>query len=180
MDVAPPKQLGTPSLVRVNLAGAGDLHRLENVGLDVTHNLSENSADVVLNTAADRATLDKTGLDYSTRIADLATSYDPSRAADAAYANRLSGKANLPSGNRTSYRELADYETELKKMAESYPDHVKPVVLPETTVEGRTIDGVEIGGNVRQPEDGRPVFFIVGGQRLQRTYRKRVRRIRKS
>ena len=162
VDLAPPKQFGTPTLVRVGIGGGEDLHRLEELGLDVTHNIRQGSADVVLNTAADRATLAKTGLDFKTRIADLARSYDRSRAADAAYARRLSGKANLPSGNRTSYRELADYETELKQLAETYPDRVKPVVLPQQTVEGRTIDGVEIAGNVKQPEDGRPVYFIVG------------------
>ena len=162
VDLAQPKQLGTPSLVRVDLSGNQDLHQLEDLGLDVTHNIRRGSADVVLNTAADRTTLAKTGLDFETRIADLARSYDRSRARDAAYARRLAGKANLPSGNRTSYRELADYETELKQLAETYPDRVKPVVLPQQTVEGRTIDGVEIAGNVNKPEDGRPVYFIVG------------------
>ena len=99
---------------------SNDLHRLEELGLDVTHNIREGSADVVLNTAADRDASRRPGFDYTTRIADLARSYDQSRAADAAYASRLAGKANLPSGNRTSYRELADYENELKALAETY------------------------------------------------------------
>jgi len=162
VDIAPPKQLGTPSLVSVKLGDEGDLFRLENLGLDVTHNVREDSADVVLNTAADRTALTKTGLGFTTKIADLAKSYDRSRAADAAYAQRLDGATNLPSGERTTYRELADYETELKALADGNPDVVKPVTLSETTVEGRTIDGVEIAGNVQRPEDGRPVFFIVG------------------
>jgi len=162
VDIAPPKQLGTPSLVSVKLGDEGDLFRLENLGLDVTHNIREGSADVVLNTAADRTALTKTGLNYTTKIADLAKSYDRSRAADAAYAQRLDGATNLPSGERTTYRELIDYETELKALADGNPNVVKPVTLPETTVEGRTIDGVEIAGNVQRPEDGRPVFFIVG------------------
>jgi hypothetical protein len=162
VDLAPPKHAGTPSLVRVGLGNGNDLHRLENLGLDVTHNIREGAADVVLNTAADRAALEKTGLDFKTRIADLAHSYDRSRTADAAYARRLAGAANLPSGNRTSYRELADYENELKALTETYPNHVKPVTLPEETIEGRAIGGVEIAGNVKRPEDGRPVYFIVG------------------
>jgi hypothetical protein len=162
IDVAPPKELGTPSLVRVKLGGEGDLHRLEELGLDVTHNVRAGAADVVLNTAEERNLLADTGLDFTTRIADLARSYDQSRAADAAYAQRLAGKANLPSGNRTTYRELADYETELKALAETFPGHVKPVTLPQQTIEGRTIEGVEIAGDVRRPEDGRPVFFVVG------------------
>ncbi|HYH58219.1 MAG TPA: M14 family zinc carboxypeptidase [Thermoleophilaceae bacterium] len=162
VDVAPPKKAGTPSLVRVKLGKASDLARLEALGLDVTHNRREGAADIVLNTLADRRLLEKTGLGYTTRIADLAASYDKSRAADMAYARRLSGKANLPSGNRTSYRELADYEAELKQLAEKFPGHVKPVTLPQQTIEGREIGGVEIAGNVRRPEDGRPVYFIVG------------------
>jgi len=162
VDLVPPKELGTPSLVRVKLGGENDLHRLEELGLDVTHNIREGAADVVLNTAGDRTALQKTGLDFTTQIADLAQSYDRSRAADDAYAARLAGRANLPSGNRTSYRELADYETELKQLTEQFPNHVKPVTLPQQTVEGRTIEGVEIAGNVNSPEDGRPVYFVVG------------------
>jgi hypothetical protein len=162
VDVAPPKKLGTPSLVRVKLGDGADLHNLEELGLDVTHNVRAGAADVVLNNAADRALLQKNGFAFTTRIADLAASYDQSRAADVAYANRLSGKANLPSGNRSSYRELADYELELKQLAESFPNRVKPVTLPKETIEGRAIGGVEIAGNVNRPEDGRPVYFVVG------------------
>jgi hypothetical protein len=162
VDLVPPANAGTPSLVRVKLGNGADLHRLEELGLDVTHNIREGAADIVLNTAADRSLLEKNGFAFTTRIADLAQSYDESRAADAAYARRLSGKANLPSGNRTSYRELADYELELKQLAESFPSHVKPVTLPHETIEGRAIGGLEIAGDVNRPEDGRPVYFIVG------------------
>jgi hypothetical protein len=162
VDVAPPKRLGTPSLVRVKLGNGADLHQLEELGLDVTHNIRAGAADVVLNTAADRALLQDNGFAFTTRIADLAASYDQSRAADAAYAQRVSGKANLPSGNRTSYRELVDYELELKQLTEKFPNHVKPVTLPKETIEGRAIGGVEIAGDVKRPEDGRPVYFIVG------------------
>ena len=117
------RTLGTPSLVRVKLGDGDDLHELEELGLDVTHNIREGSADVVLNTAADRSPCSRRPASTSPRvIADLAQSYDESRAADAAYAQRLAGKANLPSGNRTSYRELADYEIELKQLAEKLPE----------------------------------------------------------
>ena len=162
VDLRPPKQLGTPSLVRVKLGGENDLRRLEELGLDVTHNVRDGAADIVLNTVADRNLLEETGLASTTRIADLARSYDESRAADLAYARRLAGRSNLPSGNRTSYRELVDYETELKQLVEQFPARVKPVTLPQQTIEGRAIEGVEIAGDVRRPEDGRPVYFVVG------------------
>ena len=162
IDVKPPKRLGTPSLVRVKLEDENDLHHLEELGLDVTHNVKEGTADLVLNTVADRKALKSTGLDFTTRIADFAAAYDDARAADLAYARRLSGKSNLPSGDRASYRELSDYENELKGLTEAYPGHVKPVTLPKKTVEGRTIGGVEIGADVKAPEDGRPVYFVVG------------------
>jgi hypothetical protein len=161
-DVTPPKQLGAPSLVRVNITSAGDLHALEEAGLDVTHNVREGWAEVVLNTVADRRALTRTGLSYKTRIADLARSYDRSRLADLRYARRLSGKSNLPSGERTSYRELADYENEMKGLAEQFSGRVRAVTLPEKSVEGRTINGVEIASDVNRPEDGRPVYFVVG------------------
>ena len=162
IDLEPPKQLGTPSLVRVKLGSEDDLDSLEDAGLDVTHDVREGTADVVLNTLEDRRTLQDTGLDYTTRIADLAQSYHQSRLADLRYATQLHGARNLPSGNRTTYRELIDYENELKALTEQYPGHVKPVVLPKTTIEGREIGGVEIAANVNRPEDGRPVYFIVG------------------
>ena len=161
IDLEPPERLAQPSLVRVQLGSEEDLHRLEEAGLDVTHNVREGSADVVLNTVADRETLQETGLAFSTRIADLAQSYHQSRLADLRYATQLQGASNMPSGNRTSYRELIDYEEELKALAESYA-HVKPVTLPGKTIEGREIGGVEIAANVERPEDGRPVYFIVG------------------
>jgi hypothetical protein len=162
IDLKPPKRLGTPTLVRVKLGGEEDLHKLEEAGLDVTHNIRAGAADVVLNTVADRTTLERTGLSFRTRIANLARSYDRARLADLRYAKRLHGKRNLPSGSRTTYRELIDYENELKQLTEQYPGHVKPVTLPRKTIEGREIGGVEIAANVNRPEDGRPVYFVVG------------------
>ena len=101
----------------------------------------------------------KNGFGFTTRIADLAASYDQSRAADVAYANRLSGKANLPSGNRTSYRELADYELELKQLAETFPKHVKPVTLPQAD-DRRPGDRRRRDRGQRQPPRGRATRLL--------------------
>ena len=68
--------------------------------------------------------------------------------------------AALPSG-RTGYRTLPEYEMDLKKLVEAHPGLVRPVVLG-TSVEGRTIAGVEIAEDVARTDDGRPVHVQMG------------------
>ena len=161
VDLARPSTSIRPSLVRVQVGSSRDLARLEELGLDVTHNLREGTADVLINSAAERGKLTRAGFEFTTRVKRLAESYRRSRDADFRYLRRLAGAENLPSGNRATYRELADYESELKALVADYPEVVKQVILPKTTIEGRTIDGVEIAADVNRPEDGRPVYFVV-------------------
>ena len=67
----------------------------------------------------------------------------------------------LPGPDRTDYRVLADYNTEMKNLAKKNPKLVKLVKAPNLTLEGRTIHGVEIGANVKS-DDGRPTLYIDG------------------
>ena len=82
------------------------------------------------------------------------------RRADAAFAAATSATA-LPSG-RTEYRRLADYEAEMKALAEAYPDMVRPITLDEPTVEGRMVHGIEITTDAADVNDGKPVFLHMG------------------
>jgi hypothetical protein len=153
---APP----TASLVRVNVKDRAAFARLEQLGLDVTHEAQDGHADVVVLGAAQRNLLTKSGFTFQTRIADLTQHYAQSRRADAVFA--LDGGANLPSGNRATYRSYEEIQQELKQLADGYSSHVKPMTLPRGSFQGRPLDGVEIGANVRKSaEDGRPVFFLV-------------------
>ena len=159
-DVAPPPTNAQPQLLEVAIRNEGDLIRLESLGVDVTHQVHEGKADVIVAGAKQRGLLTKEGFDFEVEIADLERHFAESREADLAFARRVNGRSSLPSG-RTSYRALGDYQAELKDLAEDYPSIVKPVILPKSTLEGRTIEGVEIASNVRRPEDGRPVYFVV-------------------
>ena len=66
----------------------------------------------------------------------------------------------LPSG-RDTYRTLADYEDEMKTLADENPGLVRLITLPEQTWLGRDVLGLEIATNVNL-NDGRPAFFNMG------------------
>src|SRR5215211_4189081 len=157
VDVAPPAAGGLVSLVRVRGAEA-KIQQLEEAGLDVTHERGQDFADVLVAGAAQRAQLDKSGLDATTRVSDM-TAYG--RASDSADARAAAapGRSALPSGRET-YRTYEDIQTELKALVEKHPDTVRPVVIGKT-FQGRDIQGVEIADNVNA-NDGRPVFFLMG------------------
>jgi hypothetical protein len=157
LDVAPPRSLGTVSLVRVS--GAQDkIAGLEAAGLDVTHERGLDFADVLVAGDAQRRLLAASGLATRTRVADMAAY---GRASDRADARRAAapGRSALPSGRET-YRTYDDVQTELKALVEAHPDSVRPVTIGKT-FQGRDIQGVEIADDVNA-DDGRPVFFLMG------------------
>jgi len=156
VDVAPPKDLGTVSLVRVRGA-ASKINGLQKAGLDVTENRGPGFADVLVAGDAQRNLIAQSGLDATTRVADMNAFAAKSDAADARAA--AAGPSGLPSGRQT-YRTYEDIQTELKALVEKHPDTVRPVVIGKT-FQGRDIEGVEIANNVKA-DDGRPVFFLMG------------------
>ena len=69
--------------------------------------------------------------------------------------------SGLPSG-RITYRHLIDYENDLKALVEDHPGLVRPALLPGLSVEGRTLEGVEIARDVQRTDDGRPTHVEMG------------------
>jgi hypothetical protein len=67
----------------------------------------------------------------------------------------------LPTG-RTEYRNLEDYEAELKQIIQKYPGIARPVELPEKSFQGRPLMGVELSDNVGAKDDGKPTYFVMG------------------
>ena len=61
VDVKPPAGVGTPQLVRVEVENGASVHQLESLGLDVTHQVHDGHADVILNGAQQRDLLQKAG-----------------------------------------------------------------------------------------------------------------------
>jgi hypothetical protein len=157
--VAPPKlPLGAPQLLRVR-GTQEKLHALEHAGLDVTHAQGRDWADVVVSGADQLAAVRRSGLPFTTRIADLGKSYAAARAADRRYAARVGAAGSpLPSG-RTSYRTYEDIQTELKQLADQNPGLVREVVFGRS-YQGRELSGLEIARNV-DAADGRPVYFVM-------------------
>jgi hypothetical protein len=156
VDVAPPTSAPKVSLIRVRGDDA-QIQRLEDLGLDVTHERGEGFADVLVAGDAQRDLIARSGLDATTRVDDMNAYGARSDAADARAAR--AGRSALPSG-RTTYRTYDDIQSELKQLVEQHPDSARPVTIGKT-FQGRDIQGVEIADNVNG-DDGRPVFFLMG------------------
>jgi len=103
------------------------------------------------------------------RLADLGFTdvkivVDDVVATDAAAAREASGAtAGLaaPGPNFNDYRRLSNYVSELQQMPLTYPYQARLITLPEKTLEGRTVYGIEIAGNVHAI-DGRPTAYVDG------------------
>jgi len=99
------------------------------------------------------------GFTFDVRIPDLVRRQAEVNEVDRAFAATTLRTA-LPSGN-DAYRSLAGYEGDLKRLAAFNPDLVELVKLPEKTMDGRTVLGVEIAADVAR-RDGRPTFAMFG------------------
>jgi Zinc carboxypeptidase len=147
------------ALARVTLTGPADVRRLLRSGLDVTHDAGVPSATVLVSGAGDRARLHATGLTWRTVTPDLAAADARSRLAGRRRARAAA--ATLPSG-RSSYRTLDDYTSELRAIAEGHGAISRALTLPLASLEGRPIEGVELAHRAGRPDDGRPVFVLLG------------------
>lgn len=147
-------------VVTVSTPTRADKRRLQSLGLDLTEHGTAGSVDVVLRGAADARELRGAGLSYTVKVPDLAARSAAHRRADQAYAASTAASA-LPSG-RTAYRRLFDYELEMKRLSIRYPALVRPLILPERTIEGRDVQGLEITQDAARTADGKPVFLNMG------------------
>jgi hypothetical protein len=133
--------------------------RLAALGLDPAEAGGTSGADVVLHGEQDAAALRRAGLSFTVKIADPRLRAGEGAAEDGRRQLRAAAPA-LPSG-RLGYRRLADYESELRSLAERHPGLVKLITLPYRSLEGRPILGVEIAHDVNV-EGGQPVYVQLG------------------
>jgi hypothetical protein len=103
----------------------------------------------------DRQRLDKLGMPYRIVVHDLVAR--DLAASDGATAPDVSA----PGPPRTAYRRIAEYEADLRTLVTTYPNLARLIELPEPTLEGRKVYGIEIASNVAG-QDGRPVFYMDG------------------
>ena len=158
VDIARPKSTGTPQLLRVDVKNGADLQRLEGLGLDVTHQVHDGRADVIVYGPKQLNRLDKAGFQFKTVIADMNEHFAESREADLAFTRRVGANSALPSG-RTTYRNLVAYQSDMKALVDSYPNRIRPVTLPQKTTQGRPIEGIEIASDVNRAR-GRPADVV--------------------
>ena len=172
----PARARGRTQVVEVSTPTRADKTRLQGLGLDLTESGDANSIDVVIAGDADARKLRAAKLRYRVKIADLGARTRANRRADRRYRIRTAGAggSQLPSG-RTTYRHLADYELELKQLAERYPKMVAPVHAalphaPRPRRGGHRDRQERVPARGRQadlPEHGSPPRARVAGRRAR-------------
>jgi len=123
---------------------------------DDTHRRFSDGSIEILLWPGDAARLDALGIPYRIAVPDLV-------ARDAELATIPTKMTMGPPGaeNALDYRVLDDYVTELHTLPNDYPGLARTIELPERSLEGRPIYGIEIGESI-DAVDGRPTFYIDG------------------
>jgi hypothetical protein len=159
-DLVRPALDRAPQLLRIAVNGNKELARLEATGVDVTHEERVGSVDAVVTGAKELSAVKDAGFKF--RV--LNDNMFRSEAQEAAKTARYAASAEpspLPTG-RKDYRQLEDYQAELKQIAEKFRGIAKPVELPKRSFQGRPLMGVELSDNVDAKDDGKPTYFVMG------------------
>ena len=148
-----------PRLVSVITPTKAQKDQLLALGLDMTEHGGKGSLGVVLHGKEDEEALRKAGLRWRLLVNNVVEQSRAQRAADGRFAARTA-RSDFPSG-RDTYRTLADYNAELKALAEQNPNLVRLITLPNKTWMGKDVLGIEITENVSR-NDGKPAFLNMG------------------
>jgi hypothetical protein len=147
-------------LVSVSTPTDDEADRLASHGFDLTEHGDAGHLDVVLHNPAEGAMLNDLGFSYEVIEPDLAAASVADRQAESRLAARGAPTA-FPSGRTGTYRELADYSTEMQQLAADNPGLVRYFTLKKETYSGRKVEAIEVAPNVKR-KDGRPVFVMTG------------------
>jgi len=159
-DLARAADSDATQIVMVHAPTVADRNEVIGLGLDVTEHANQRGIEVVLHDAQDARTLREAGFTWRVTVKDLEALTKKNRKADRAYAASVATSA-LPSG-RTSYRTYADYLSDLDQLARDYPSMTRPLTLPNKTVLGEEIHGIEVTVDADNVKDGKPVFLLMG------------------
>ncbi|MDP9405815.1 MAG: hypothetical protein M3O86_04320, partial [Actinomycetota bacterium] len=141
------------SLVRVRTDVRGAT--LLGESFDLTEHAHEGRYDVIA-WPGDRARLEAAGYEYDVVVEDLVGLDIRERLAEAA------AQEAAPQ-QRMTYRVLANYNNDMRRLETLAPDLVKLVTLPNKTHQGRDVLALEIGGNIAAAAtDGRPQSLLMG------------------
>jgi len=148
-------------LVRVDTPTRADKDQLTALGLDLTEHAGPGFVEVVLHSGADADALRAAGLSFDVEIPDLALRTAQNNRTGKAYAASVT-ESPLPSG-RDSYRTLEDYNDDLRELAAIKPGVVERFALPNKTLEGRTVYGIEISDQVDSAATvAKPALLMMG------------------
>ncbi len=151
-----------PEILRVETTTAADRAALERTGLDTEAGTTPVSTDVVAYGASDRRRLEEAGLGYAPAPGGLGVVSRNELRADDDGAQGSGAAADASlPSGRTDYRRIFDYEQEMKGLATAHPGLVRLFELPNQTFEGRPVLGLELGDNPGA-EEGEPVFLHMG------------------
>lgn len=153
-------QDGKVQVVHVLAATAQKRTAVLEMGLDTTEHADATGVDVILHGEEDAAALREAGFKWNVEIPDLEKRVAANAAADVQYAAEVVSSP-LPSGSN-GYRDLADFNDEMARLASRYPRLVKPLTLKYPSVDGRSIQGIEITQKAAAVNDGKPVFLMMG------------------
>lgn len=106
----------------------------------------------------DQARLEALGLDFEITCEDVVAR---DLALHRSVADARPAAVPVAPGERTAYRRIADYNADMQLLAAQRPDLARTFVLPNQTLEGRLVYGIEIASNVTR-NDGRPVYHMDG------------------
>jgi hypothetical protein len=151
---------GKESMVAIPISGPLDFTKLEATGLNLDEVPNGGKALAVLDSPADAKKITDAGFTYTTVVPDMAQADRGYRARERAVA-KADGPSELPSG-RNGYRQYTDIQADLKKIVADHPAIARPMTLPKKTFQGRDITGIEVTDNVNAPDDGKPIFFLIG------------------
>ena len=124
---------------------------------DDTHTVFADGSVELLLWPGDQAKLAATGLRHEITVPDLIAR----DLAEAQGAGARSTTLPLQPGERDNYRVLDDFEADLRDLVARFPDKARLLELPHTSIEGRTVYGIEIATDVHR-NDGRAVYYVDG------------------
>ncbi|MFN2526844.1 MAG: M14 family metallopeptidase [Actinomycetota bacterium] len=129
-----------------------------NATFDETHVYDPGYVHILL-WPGDEARLNQLGFEYEVVVPDVYAR--DKRALEEA--EETAAVVSLPGPDRTDYRRLVDYNTEMEELAQKHPSLVRRFKLPLQSLEGRDVFGIEIAADVKQKvNDGRPTFYVDG------------------
>ncbi|HVL94691.1 MAG TPA: M14 family zinc carboxypeptidase [Solirubrobacteraceae bacterium] len=149
-------------MARVSAPLGDEARRMQELGIDLTEHGGPGFVDVLLHGDDDERLLRAAGFDFKIIV------HDVNAAARAALRAGRSGnygsRTALPSGRTAAdgYRVRGEYEADMKRLVEENPGLVRPITLPEKTLNGTPVHAIEIASDVARKDDGRPVFVMTG------------------